>query len=221
MVSTYNVNFNVSYIMPTKDLKNNIQDVHDFCININSRTVYVNSEYNDSNGHESGVDYLMFSRFLKNIDLLNSISSNKITVKTSNIGGDFDYGMAMYDIIKNSRSKVDYIIYSLGASMGAIIPQAAYKRYINKNAAFMVHNGEYSISNTMRAANAQISFYNSRNPNVYDIFAERCVTSEFFQKKKYTVADTKKFITDKLVKVEDWWMTSDEALYYGFVDEII
>lgn len=196
-----------------------ISSIMDYSLDISSRTIYLNSEEQDNDIYDVNINIL--SRFVKCMDILNSLSTNKITIKSTNSGGDFDYGLAMYDCIKQSKSKVDYIIYGLACSMGAVIPQAASNRIMFKNASMMVHHGQYSIANNVKAANSEIVYYNGRNSVMPEILASRCVNGEFFKNKKYTVQDTKKYIVEKLSKVEDWWMSSSDALYYGFVDKVI
>ena len=50
--------------------------------------------------------------------------------------------------------------------------------------------------------------------------AEVCSkTGEYF--KEMTRAKTKTFIRRKLESKEDWWLTSEEAITYGFIDGVL
>ena len=53
----------------------------------------------------------------------------------------------------------------------------------------------------------------------YEIYAEACEkTGEYFNGSKNISA--KKFIQRQLNSKEDWWITSEDAVYYGFADGV-
>jgi ATP-dependent protease ClpP protease subunit len=53
-----------------------------------------------------------------------------------------------------------------------------------------------------------------------DIYAERCVHGNFFKEKNYTLDQVKKYLYKKF-KDGDWYMTAEEAVYYGFADGVL
>ncbi len=56
-----------------------------------------------------------------------------------------------------------------------------------------------------------------------DIYSNSCVDGKFFKDKygsKPEVDKVKNFLYRKL-KSGDWYITADEAVYYGFADEVI
>jgi ATP-dependent protease ClpP protease subunit len=58
---------------------------------------------------------------------------------------------------------------------------------------------------------------------MFNIYAKRCVDGPFFYEKfgkKPSEKQVKQFLIRKF-KSGDWYMHSDEALYYGFADKII
>jgi ATP-dependent protease ClpP protease subunit len=195
--------------------------VQNYSLNIPERIIYVNSEGQSEAVGESGTDFQMFTRFLKNLDILNTISEEPVKVKTANIGGDWNYGMAMYDAIRHSRSPIDFYLYAYACSMGSIIPQAARTRYISANADFLVHLGGAAFEGNLKTVNANLEFYNTKTPVMLDIYARRCVTSPFFSEKQMTEADIAAFIAEQVDKKDEWWMTSQEAIHYGFADKLI
>lgn len=204
-----------------KKIKPAIEYIHDYNIDIKNRIIYLSSEFMwADNETESGVDYQMYSRFLKNMDILNNSDAGPISIKSSNIGGDWYYGMAIYDIIKRSKSPTNFYIDAYACSMGSIIPQAATKRYISRWADFLVHLGYISVGGDKKAAMSTFKHYESKVPLFGDIYAERCVNGRFFVDKNYSKEDVSKFIMDMIDKKAEWWMTAEEAIYYGFVDEI-
>jgi ATP-dependent protease ClpP protease subunit len=197
-----------------------IEEIHSYGIDTEKRIIYVNSEI-DIEGEENGVDYKMASKFLRNIDFLNRLNSKVITVKTMNCGGDWNYGMAIYDCIKKSKSQVNTISYAHARSMSSIIPQASKIRYITKHADFMVHYGEYGDSGDMRKVVSGLKHYETQNQVMLDIYAARCIKGEFFTSKGYSAEDTAKYIEEQIDKKTDWWITAKESVYYGFMDRVI
>tara|TARA_R110000824_G_scaffold349766_1_gene536641 strand:- start:1505 stop:2116 length:612 start_codon:yes stop_codon:yes gene_type:complete len=198
----------------------NIEDIHVCGVDVENRIIYMNSEI-DIDGEENGVDYKMASRFLKNIDFLNKLNNKMITVKVMNCGGCWNYGMAIYDCIKSSKSQVNTISYAHARSMSSVIPQASKNRYISKHADFMVHYGDYGDSGDMRKVISGMKYYETQNKVMLDIYAHRCVNGEFFRSKNYSTQETADYIQGKIEKNTDWWMTAEESVYYGFMDKVI
>ena len=197
-----------------------IEEIHSYGIDIENRTIYVNSEI-DIEGEENGVDYKMASTFLRNIDFLNRMNEKVITVNIMNCGGDWNYGMAIYDCIRKSKSKVNTVSYAHARSMSSIIPQASKIRYIAKHADFMVHYGEYCDSGDMRKVVSGLAHYETQNKVMLEIYAQRCVDGEFFGSLDCSVEDVADYIQGQIDKKTDWWMTAQEAVYYGFMDKVI
>jgi ATP-dependent protease ClpP protease subunit len=197
-----------------------IEEIHTYGVDIENRIIYASSEI-DIEGEENGVDYKMASKFLKNVDFLNRLSSKVITVKMMNCGGDWNYGMAMYDCIKKSKAQINTISYAHARSMSSIIPQASKIRHISNHADFMVHYGEYGDSGDMRKVISGIKHYEIQNKVMLDIYAERCVNGEFFGSKNYSMEDAANYIREQIDKKTDWWMTAQESVYYGFMDKVV
>lgn len=82
--------------------------------------------------------------FIKNIRLLDHVTSKEIKVLINSEGGDVQQGMAIIDAIMECQSKV--ITHAAGPcySMAAIILQAGDERLISANATLMIHTGDES-----------------------------------------------------------------------------
>jgi len=197
-----------------------LDDIHDLSVDRQHRIIYVHSEF-DADGYENGVDYRMASRFIKNLDFLNSISSDPIIIKLITCGGDWNTGMAMYDAILKSKSHITTLSYAHARSMSSIIIQAADNRQISKYADFMVHYGTYSDAGDWREVKSGIDHYNKANDVMLNIYASKCVEGQFAKDSGKKISDIKKYIKAQIDRKNAWWMTSDEALYYGFVDEVV
>jgi ATP-dependent Clp protease protease subunit len=192
--------------------------VHNNSIDIKNRIIYIHSEFDVE---ESGVDFKMAVNFVKNLDYLNSISHQPITLKMLSYGGCWNYGMAMYDAIANSKSHITFISYAHARSMSSIIPQAADKRLINKHCDFMIHYGTYEDSGDFRQVANGLKFTEKQNHVMLNIYASRCIKGQYFRERSMDHKKTLEFIKNKIDKLTDWWMTAEEAIYYGFMDRII
>lgn len=197
---------------------NDVETLHTYDIDVKNRIIYVHAEFE---AEESGVDFRMASKFIMNLDHLNFLSSEPITVKVLSYGGCWNYGMAIYDAIKNSKAPVTTISYAHARSMSSIIPQAATKRVISKNCDFMVHYGTYADSGDFRQVVNGMKHYERTNSIMFDIYATRCVNGQFFKEKNFTVDEVRNFIKEKIEILTDWWLTAEEAVYYGFMDEVV
>ena len=197
--------------------------IHNYDLDVEKRTLFLHSQqyYGDGDGtpsEESGVDWKMATKFMKNMHYLNNISDEPITIKMASCGGDYYFGMAIFDIIKQSKAPVDIYAYVHARSMTSIILQAARRRYISKNCIFMVHYGEYGDYGDLRKVTSGLDFYNQHNKTMFDVYANRCVNGVAFQGQSYQqVVD---FIQEKTEKKVDWWLHAPDAVLYGFADEV-
>ena len=200
-----------------------LECIHQNDVDVEERTIFLHSQqyYGDGDGtpsDESGVDWKMATKFMKNMHYLNNISSEPITIKMASCGGDYYFGMAIFDIIKQSAAPVDIYAYVHARSMTSIILQAARKRYISKNCIFMVHYGEYGDYGDLRKVESGLNFYVGHNKTMFDVYADRCVNGGFFAGQKHEqVVD---YIQKKTDSKVDWWLHADEAVLYGFADEV-
>jgi ATP-dependent protease ClpP protease subunit len=110
----------------------------DYNVDVESRTIYM--------GSEEGVDALMAEQMIKGMHILESKSTDIITIIMNNIGGDFFHGMAIYDVIQTSKCHCVIKVYGHAMSMGSLILQAADKRIMSPNSRFMMHFGYDSHS---------------------------------------------------------------------------
>jgi ATP-dependent protease ClpP protease subunit len=110
----------------------------DYNVDVESRTIYM--------GSEDGVDALMAEYMIKGMHILESKSTDIITIIMNNIGGDFFHGLAIYDAIQTSKCHCVIKVYGHAMSMGSLILQAADKRIMSPNSRFMMHFGSESHS---------------------------------------------------------------------------
>jgi ATP-dependent Clp protease, protease subunit len=201
-----------------RKFSDSLEYIHTHSVDVEHRIIYIHSALE---AEESGVDFKMAVNFVKNIDYLDSISNKPITLKMLSYGGCWNYGMAIYDSIKYSKSETTFISYAHARSMSSIIPQSATRRLINKHCDFMVHYGTYEDGGDFRQVASGLKFTEKQNDVMINIYASRCVEGPYFKSRGMDHKKTFKFIKNKIEKLTDWWMTSEEAVYYGFMDEVI
>lgn len=122
-------------------------------------------------------------------------------------GGSAVTCLEIIDAITLSKTPVITINIGIAASAGLDIFIAGHKRYCYPNATFCWHEGGTSLS--------QIDAGKFRN---YSDWYDRLL-----QKTKKILLDHTK-VTEELYKEkknDDWWFFAEEAIEYGFCDEIL
>ena len=118
--------------------------------------------------------------------------------------------MAAYTLIdkmKTSLTPIDTITIGEAASAACLIAISGTKRFANKHSSFLIHQGQASISNEAGKLVDWLKYYDD---------------TILKQMKEHILEDTKISKVDYDNKVrEDWYLTANEALKYGLIDEII
>ena len=197
--------------------RDSVGEIHSYNIDVKNREIYIN-EFDDS-GETGGVDHRMLQNFIKNINILKNLSRDPITIHMQTVGGCWYSGMGIYDAIKSCKCKTTFIGYGQLCSMGTVIIQAANRRLITDNSAFMVHWGSSEISGYYLTAQNIADFEKYTAQQMVEIYAERCQRGDYFKERQNNLSKTKAYLKRKLGG-GDWYMTADEAVYYGFVDGI-
>jgi len=216
--------------MQTRKIKaEDVSDVtyglHEYGINPHSRELFLHSYIMTEHGTgesgidaELGVDYRMAATFIKNLSLLNQQGKDNILVHQVCCGGDWDYGMAIYDAILCSEAPVIILAYAHARSMSSIILQAAKLRILMPDCCFLVHHGWAGIEDRTKAVISNAEFWKTvEMPRMLDVYATRCTGKlGVMTKKKRT-----EYITDRLDKKTDWILTAADAVAHGFADGIL
>ena len=122
-------------------------------------------------------------------------------------GGDLLTGMYLADVIQNSDTPVVTVAEGLVASACTLVSVSGHIRLAHPSTVFLFHIGQMGAV--------------GRSDNVFDTvaFYKRYINERM--KKKYldnTKITEEKY--DELFKGE-WYMSADEALEYGVIDEIV
>lgn len=129
--------------MSKRHTRDDLDRFHDYSIFLPTRTLYMGSEQFSLEHGESGTDGQMAERIIKNLHLLDSISSEPIKIIMNNQGGDEYACFAIIDAIKKCKSHVEILALGHAMSAGSLILQAADKRVMGPLAIQMIHYGTW------------------------------------------------------------------------------
>jgi len=148
-----------------------------------------------------------FSRALvKDICHLRSLKKDPITIYLSSPGGEVGFGLGLYDLIQSLEFHVTIVGVGEVASAATLILQAADRRVMTVNSIMMLHGLTISAENTI--PNLETFLKTSK-------FSQECMLDIYSKRSNLTKAALK----SRLQK--DWYLSSDEALKLGFIDERI
>lgn len=197
-----------------------ISDIQSSNIDVENRIIYL-QEREDSSSESSGVDFRMAQNFIKNINILQKLSSDPITIYMQTLGGCWWSGMGVYDAIKLSKCKVTIVGYAQICSMGTIIMQSADRRILMPSCIFMCHYGTSGNGGDYLSAQNYAQVEKQQELQMMDIYSERCLkTGKYFKERGDSLSKVKAYIKRKL-KDGDWYMTAQEAVEFGFADHVL
>ena len=129
-----------------------------------------------------------------------------IKVMINSGGGDVQVMLTIIKTMKISKTPIYTICFSSAMSAAAEILAAGHKRYALPGTCVMVHSGSCSYGGTMEQAESCKKYV--------DTLTKRA-TEEFCANTKINAKTLKK------KGASDWYMSEEEALENGVVDEII
>ena len=195
------------------------EEAHCHSLIISKREIFIHGSHLPDDG-DPGVDWRMATTLLKNLRILESISTDSIFIHQMSIGGDEEAGYMMYDAIKNSKCHITLCTHGVAASMGSIVPQAADYRVSMPNCCWMIHRGSTGIGShlTRKQTKSWAEWEMQCDNRMINIFTEKCKGSIYHKGKKDS--QIKSDIKRKLDTKGDWFLTSREAVDYGLADEV-
>lgn len=196
-----------------------ISEIHDYQINLASREIYLHSHLDAED--DPGVEYKMAVTFVKNLHMLDAQGQGNVLVHMHTDGGVWSDGMAIFNSVRFARSPVTMLAYAQASSMGGVVLQAADKRVLMPDCELMVHHGSITVDENTVAAKSAIDQNERFCKRMLQVFGERAVHAPYFKERKYTLRRTMNFIDSKIRQLGDWFLTAEEAVYYGFADGIM
>lgn len=127
-------------------------------------------------------------------------------------GGSTIHGINMYDGIKGLISKghiITITVNGIAASMAAIVLQAASKRVMGKESWLLLHEASFGVNGKIGEVEDLTGWVNRVEERFIHILVER-------SQGRLTRTKIRSGLRRK-----DWWLSSDECLEFGLVDEVI
>lgn len=157
---------------------------------------------------------LMLNKEIKKlgVDLLNQKNHfglkqvAPIKLHINSYGGVIFSGLSSVDEILKSKVPVHTIIDGCCASAATLMSVVGKKRYINKHAYMLVHQLSSGMYGTYENFKDELTNQNKLMDMIKDIYLN------------YTTIPEKKL---NVILKHDLWLTPEECLEYGIVDEII
>ncbi len=123
-------------------------------------------------------------------------------------GGSVYDGLALINMIDRSKTPIHTYVYGLAASMGLLIAVSGHKRFSGRLSTFMYH----SVSNTMGGKMEHLKNRLDEVQRLQNIYDEYLLS-----KTKFEIDDLKSVLEHQ----RDWFISPEEALKLGIIDEII
>jgi ATP-dependent Clp protease protease subunit len=168
---------------------------------LKERIVFLNGEVNDSVSNSICAQLLFLEADDPDADISFYINSP---------GGVVTAGMAMYDTMQYIKPDVSTIVMGQACSMGSLLAQAgtAGKRKMLPNARHMIHQPSGGATGQATDMEIQVREILAMKKNLTEIYVKHNSAGKTYEQ---LVADMER----------DFFMSADEALAYGLVDEII
>lgn len=138
-----------------------------------------------------------------------AISKDPITLRLHTGGGSVFAGLALFDTIRQIRQegiKINTVSNGWAASMGSVLLQAGEVRAMGKNSILMIHEPSSGMSGTLSQMENSVEMTQLLWDRLAEITSERSTMSK------------EKFL--EWVNRKDQWLTAEQALKLGFIDEI-
>lgn len=190
---------------------NEVDRFFDYGVHVPTRTLYMGSIPND---HEDdpGTNWQMAEYAIKGLHILDSLSDSPINIIMNNPGGDEYHCAAIYDAIKNCRSRIVGKVFGHAMSAGAIILQACDERLVAKSAKIMVHYGTWFAAED----HPKNVYRKAEEGKRFDLWMEKI----FYDRMKEKNAK----VTKKEVKelcLFDTYLTAVQTVRKGLADDVI
>lgn len=192
-------------------------DLHEYGLNLSTRELFLVGEdyskvYDDA---EPGVEYLMASRLIKNLRLLESYGTAPILVHMKTNGGDWMEGMAIYQAIKTCASHVTIVNWTHARSMSSIILQAADHRVMMPYSHFMFHDGTFGTEGTVKQAFTEFEQLKTDCELMMQIYIKRLVDAG-----EHTEKTARRWLRSQMDRKEEVYLDAQRTVELNFADEV-
>lgn len=144
------------------------------------------------------------THFKDQLDRLSDVE--EISVNLNSPGGSVYEGLAIYNMLKRHKARIVVNVDGLAASIASVIAMAGDVIRMPENSMLMIHNAM-----TMQMGNADDM---RETAELLDKVSGSIMTTYLSKSNKINEA------TLKALMDAETWLTADEALHYGLVDEV-
>lgn len=139
---------------------------------------------------------------------LDSTDSNDITMHIDSPGGSVKSGLSMVDVMDYIHSDIRTINTGMAASMGSVLLGAGTKgkRSSLRFSKTMLHQSSGGFEGNIQDAAISMVEWNKTNDILFDLLGGYCGKSAE---------------QVKLDAQRDFWLTAQEAVTYGIIDEVV
>lgn len=139
---------------------------------------------------------------------LDSIDNNDITMHIDSPGGSVKSGLSMVDVMDYIKSDIRTINTGMAASMGSVLLGAGTKgkRGSLRFSRTMLHQSSGGFSGNIQDAEIDMIEWKKLNTILFDLLGDYCGKTGEQVKQDAT---------------RDLWLSAEDALNYGIIDEIV
>lgn len=156
------------------------------------------------------IDSNTFERLSERLWLAKAKRIKRVTIVLATVGGALDCALGAYDLIRylnRNGMTIDVLANGYCYSAGVILLQAGARRLATPNTVLMVHESLSLHFGKLTEIREDVKFVDRLVERVWELLCE---------KSKLTVQRLK----DE-TKGKNWWLTANEALELGLIDEIV
>ena len=139
---------------------------------------------------------------------LDSVDKVDITMHIDSPGGSVKSGLSMVDVMDYINADIITVNTGMAASMGSVLLGAGTKgkRFSLKHSRTMLHQSSGGFSGNIQDAEVDMEEWKKINDELFILLGKYCGKKPDQVKKDAT---------------RDFWLTADEAVKYGIIDQVI
>lgn len=199
-----------------------VRNMHDYNIDMMACQLYLIGEEMYGAQFESaepGVEYAMANTFIRNMNLLMRVRDDEpILIHMKTCGGDWQEGIAIFDLIKACPNPVTILNYTHARSMSSIIFQAANKRVMMPHSYFMLHDGTNGFEGTVKSFNSYANFCKQTDEQMMKIYIDRMKRDGKFKRKSRNWIND--MLRSEMDRKEEVYLDAKTTVEWGLADEV-
>ena len=194
-----------------KQLNDYLYQFHNWNLYVPKRTIYFGGLETEEGSYSDEVNSMTSAQLIKNLYVLDNLNHNVITLFLNSDGGNWEEGIAIYDVIRKLKSKVNIHVLGKAYSMAGIILQAGNQRILHENSFIMLHDGTEGFQGDAKSFENWAKYSRITREIMYKIF--------YKQMKKKNSRITLKEIEE--LCSHDTILSAKEAVKKGLADKIL